>query len=60
MEWDGEGWSGMGRGGVGGVGGSKNHHLGHSMSSHYAHTMANNTPVGHIVSGNKYRSPLPN
>ena len=49
--------------GQGGVGGSKNHPLGHPMghpmSSHEAHTVANNTPVGHIASGSgsKYRSP---
>ena len=52
--------SGVGWGGVGGVGGGKNHHLGHSMSSHGAHTVSNDTIVGHIVSGNKPRSPLPN
>ena len=31
-------WGGMGRGGWGGVGGSKNHRLGHPMSSHDAPT----------------------
>ena len=51
-------WGGMGRGG--GVGGGKNHRLGHPMSSHDAHTVANDTIVGHIVSGRKPRSPLPN
>ena len=51
--WDGEG------GGWGGVGGGKNHPLGHPMSSHYTHTVANDTPVGHIVSKSKSRSPLP-
>ena len=56
----GAGWGGMGRGGVGGVGGGKNYPLGHPMSNHDAHTVANNTPVGHIASGNKYRSPLSN
>ena len=58
------GWAvgqvGVGREGVGGVGGGKNHTLGHPMSSHDAHTVANNTPVGHIASGSKYRSPLSN
>ena len=29
----------MGRGGVGGVGGGKNHRLGHPMSSYDAHTV---------------------
>ena len=53
----GVGWGGMGRGGVGG---GKNYRLGHPMSSHDAHTLANNTPVGHIAGGNKYRSPLSN
>ena len=49
----------MKRGGVGVVGGVKNPCLGHPMSSHEAHTVANDTPVGHIVSGSKSRSPLP-
>ena len=35
--WYGEGW-------VGGEGGAKNHRLGHPISSHDAHTVANNTP----------------
>ena len=55
--WDGQ-WGG--EGGVGGEGGGKNHCLGHHMSGHDTHTVANNTPVGHIVSGRKYRSPLAN
>ena len=54
------GMSGVGQGGVGGVRGGKNHRLGHPMSSHDAHVMANDTIVGHIVSGSKPRSPLPN
>ena len=60
----GGGWDvwqgGVGWGGMGGVGGGKNHPLGHPMSSHEAHTVANDTPVGHIASGSKSRSPLPN
>ena len=61
----GEGWGETGRGGVrwggvGGVKGGKNYPLGHPMSSHDAHTVANDTPVGHIASGSKSRSPLPN
>ena len=56
-----EGVGGMGGGvGQGGVGGGKNHHLGHPMSSHDAHTVANDTIVGPIVSGSKPRFPLPN
>ena len=59
-----EGVSGMGSGvewgGVGGVIGGKNYHLGHPMSSHDAHTVANDTVVGPIVGGSKPRSPLPN
>ena len=54
------GWGGVGQGGVGREGGGKNQPLGHSMSSHDAHTVANNTLVGHTASGNKYRSPLSN
>ena len=61
------GWCGVGRGGVGGVGGGKNHRLGHPMSSHGTHivandihTVANDIIVGHIVCGSKPRSPLPN
>ena len=58
------GWAaergGVGQGGVGGVGGGKNHPLEHPMSSHDAHTMVNDTPVGHIASGSKSRSSLPN
>ena len=50
----------VGRGGVGGEEGGKNHPQGHSMSSHDIHTVANNTPVGHTASGSKYRSPLSN
>ena len=55
-----------GMGGMGGkvgwhgwslVGGGKNHCLGHPISSHVAHTVANDTPVGHTVSGSKSRSP---
>ena len=34
--------------------------LGYPMSSHDAHTVANNTIVGPIVSGSKPWSPLPN
>ena len=49
--WDGW-WGGMGVG--------KNPRLGHPMSSHDDHTVANETPVGHIVSGSKPRTPLPN
>ena len=44
----------------GGMGGGKNHRFGHPMSSHDAHTVANDTIMGHIVSGIKPRSPLPN
>ena len=58
----GMGWGGTGRGGWvgwGGVGGGKNHPLGHPMSSHDTHTVANDTAVGPIASGNKSRSPLP-
>ena len=51
-----EGVGGMG----GGVGDGKNHPLGHPMRSHDTHTVANNTPVGHIASGSEYRSPLSN
>ena len=72
--WDGTGWGGMGRGwggmgrggvgwdgeGWGGVRSGKNHPLGHSMNSHDAHTVANNTSVGHTASESKYRSPLSN
>ena len=58
--WDGMGRGGMGWGGVGGVGGGKNHPWGHPMSSHDAHTVANNTLVGHTASGSKYRYPLSN
>ena len=54
---------GVGWGGVGGVGwcgveGGKYYCLGHPMSSHDAHTVANDTIiiiVGHIVSGSKPR-----
>ena len=38
------GQGGVGWGGAGGEGGGKNHPLGYSMSSHDAHTVANNTP----------------
>ena len=31
---------------VGGVGGGKNHHLGHPMSSHDTHTVDNDTIMG--------------
>ena len=54
------GWAGVGRGGVGGEGGGKNHCLGHHMSSHDAHTVANETIVGPIVTGSKFRSLLSN
>ena len=57
----GAGWVGVGWEEVGGwVGGGKNYPQGHAMSSHDAHTVANNTPVGHTASGSKYRSPLSN
>ena len=46
--------------GWGGMGGEKNHHLGHPISSLDAHTVANDTIVGPIVSGRKSRSPLHN
>ena len=50
------GVGGMGDGaGWGEVGGGKNPHLGHPMSSHDAHTL-----VGHRVSGSKPRSPSSN
>ena len=54
------GWA-AGQGGVeqSGVGGGKNSHLGHPMSSHDTHTVANDTTVGHKISGSKSRSPLP-
>ena len=42
------------------MGGGKNHRLGYPMSSHGTHTVANDTIVGHIVSGSKLRFPLPN
>ena len=45
---------------VGWVEGGKNYRLGHPMSSHDVHTVANKTIVGHIVSGSKPKSPLPN
>ena len=55
------------RGGMGGMSGSvwwggrwQNLCLGHFMSSHDTYTVANDTPVGHIVSGSKPRSLLPN
>ena len=35
----------------GGMRGGKNRLFGHPMSSHDAHTLANDTPLGHIVSG---------
>ena len=54
------GWGRIGWGGVGGAGGGKNPCLGYPMNSLDTHTVANNRPVGHIVSGSKYRSPLPN
>ena len=56
----GAGRGGVGRGGVGGEGGGKKHFQGHPMSSHDAHTVANNTPEGHTASGSRYRSPLSN
>ena len=55
-------WGGvgvMGWSGWGGVGGGKNSHLGHPRNSHVAHTVTNNTPVGHIVSGSKSRFHCP-
>ena len=45
-----EGMGGMGIG-VGGEGGGKNHRLGHPISSHDAHTVANDTVVSPIVRG---------
>ena len=63
----GVGWGGVGQGGVVwcgvvwcGVGGGKNYHLEYSMSSRDTHTVVNDTPVGHIASGSKSRSPLSN
>ena len=53
------GW-GVGWGVGGGEEGGKNHYLGHLISSHNAHTVANDTPMDYIVSGSKPRSPLPN
>ena len=41
----GVGWGEVGWGGVGGVRGGNNHHLGYPMSSHDAHTVANDTIV---------------
>ena len=55
-KWGRVGWGGC----MGWAGGGKNPCLGHPMSSHDAHTVANDTPVGHIVGGSKSRSPLPN
>ena len=52
--WGGKGWSGVG------WEVAKPPYLGHPVSSHDAHTMASDTPVGHIVRGSKFRSPLPN
>ena len=54
------GQCGAGWGGVGGEGDGKNHPQGHPMSSHDAHIVANNTPVGHTASGSKFRSTLSN
>ena len=51
---------GLRQGRMGVMGGGKNHCLGHPMSSHDAHTVANDTLVSHIVNGSKPRSPLPN
>ena len=42
-----EGWVGW-MAGQGGVGGDKNPCLGHPMSNHNAHIVANDTPVGDI------------
>ena len=58
--WDGW-WVKMGSDGVGwgGVEHSRNPCLGHSISSHDAHTVANDTPLGYIVSESKSMSPLP-
>ena len=52
-------WDGR-RGWVGEVGGGKNPYLGHPMSSHDIHTVANDTLVSHKVSGSEPRSPTPN
>ena len=56
----GAGWGGTGWRGWGGVRGGKNSYLGCPMDSHDTHTVANNTPVSHIASRRKYRSPLSN
>ena len=50
-----EGVGGMGDG----VGGGKNHWLGHIMSSHDTHTMAHATPVAHRGNESKPKSPPP-
>ena len=52
MGWE-AGQGGVRQDGVGGVGGGKSHRLGHPMSSHEAHTVANGIMVGPIVSGSK-------
>ena len=54
------GQGGVEQGGVVGVGGGKSHRLGHPMSSHDTYTVANDTIVGHIVSGSKPRPPPSN
>ena len=56
--WNGQ-WGGAGRSEVGGVGSGKNPCSGYLISSHDAHTVDSDTPVGHIVSGSKSSTPLP-
>ena len=48
MGWEVGGWVGWEVcGWVGGMEGGKNPNLGHPVNSHDAHTVANDTPVGH-------------
>ena len=56
--WGGVGWGGVGRGGVGREVAKTTPR--DTLSSHDAHTVANDTSVGQIASGSKSRSPLPN
>ena len=53
------GWGGVEWNGWGGVGGEKKICLGRPMSSHDTHTVANDTPVNHRVSGSKPRLHCP-
>ena len=53
---DGWGWVKSGIGWGGWCRRWQNPYIGHPMSSHDANTMANDTPVGHIVSGSEPRS----